>query len=93
MTEILFFLSFAFIVIIFISRHKIVDYCSDSLNIRIESEVIVYILTVLLIILIFVGMFHEDPKEKYSKISENYDQMRTVPEKKPHRYFDINTYD
>jgi len=93
MNEILFILAFAFIVVIFVSRHKIVDYLSDNLNIRVESEVIVYILTILIIILVFTGMLFDNTKEKYKDISENYDKMKTIPEKKPHRYFDVNTYD
>jgi len=93
MDELLFAISFAFLVLVFFKRQKIVNYCSTNLDIRIGSEVIVYILTFLFIILILVGMLLDNTKEKYSEISENYHNLNPIDDKKPHRYFDVNTYD
>ena len=93
MNELLFAIAFALIIFIFVTRHKIVDYFSYNLNIRIESEVIVYILTVFVIMLVLAGMLLDNTKEKYSGISENYDKMKTPANERPHRYFDINTYE
>lgn len=93
MNEVLFGLSIAFIAIVFISRHKIVDYFSYNLNIRIESEVIVYFLTILLICVVLAGMLLDNTKEKYSQISQDYENLKPKEDKRPHRYFDVNTYD
>lgn len=93
MHELLFAISFAILVLVFIKRQKIVNYFSTNLDIRIGSEVIVYILTVFFIILILAGMLLDNTKEKYSEISDNYKNLNPVDDKKPHRYFDVNTYD
>jgi uncharacterized membrane protein len=93
MNELLFAIAFALIILVFVKRRKIADYFSYQLNIRIETEVIVYILTVFVLMLVFAGMLLDNTKEKYSDISENYDKMKGQPDKKPHRYFDVNTYD
>lgn len=92
MNEFIFAIALALIILVFVTRHKIVDYFSYNLNIRVESEVIVYILSVLLILLVLAGMLLDNTKEKYSEISENYDKMKGKPDERPHRYFDVNTY-
>ena len=94
MNELIFAVSFAILVTLFLKRHKIVNYLDYNFNIRIESEILVYILTFFFIVMIIAGMLLDDTKEKYSNISQSYDKMK--PQKndnRPHRYFDVNTYD
>jgi len=91
MNELLFFSSFIILSVIFFSRHKIVEYLFEELDISIESEIIVYILSILFIAMILMGMLLDNTKEKYSEISQNYDKLRPKQDDgKPHRYFDIN---
>ena len=94
MNELIFGVSFIILVVLFLRRHKIVNYLSYNFNIRIESEILVYILTFFFIVLIIAGMLLDNTKEKYSHISQNYDNMKPKQDdKRPHRYFDVNTYD
>ncbi|MEA2017207.1 MAG: hypothetical protein U9N59_02055 [Campylobacterota bacterium] len=97
MNELMFVVSLAVLITIFFSRHKIVEYLDEQFYIQLDSEIIVYILTVLFIAVIAAGMLLDDTKAKYSNISENYDKMRpkgpSEADKRPHRYFDVNTYD
>ena len=97
MNGVFFIVSLVILTTILISRHKIVEYLDEQFYIQIQSEIIVYILTVLFIAVIAGGMLLDDTKAKYSKISENYDKMRpkgpSESDGRPHRYFDINTYD
>ncbi|MGB3750523.1 MAG: hypothetical protein WA945_03070 [Arcobacteraceae bacterium] len=93
MNELIFAISFAFLLLVFLKRQKIVNFLSSNFDIRIGSEVLVYVLTFFFIILIMAGMLLDNTKEKYSQISENYDNLKTKEEKRPHRYFDVNTYD
>jgi len=64
-----------------------------SYYLLLSSEIIVYIVTALIVTLILAGMLLDNTKEKYSQISENYDNLKTKDDKRPHRYFDVNTYD
>lgn len=94
MNELIFGVSFAILVTVFLKRHKIVNYLDYNFNIRIRSEVLVYILTFFFIALIMAGMLLDNTKEKYSHISQSYDSFKPKKDdKKPHRYFDVNTYD
>ena len=97
MNEVIFVISLVVLTTILVSRHKIVEYLDEQFYIQLESEIIVYILTILFAVVIAAGMLLDDTKAKYSKISENYDKMRpkapSESDKRPHRYFDINTYD
>ena len=97
MNEVVFFISLIVMSIIFFSRHKIVEYFDEQFYIQIPSEIIVYILTVLFIGVMAGGMLLDNTKSKYSEISENYNNMRpkgkSEADNRPHRYFDINTYD
>ena len=97
MNEVIFIVSLAILTIILVSRHKIVEYLDEQFYIRVQSEVIVYILTIFFIAVIAAGMLLDDTKEKYSQISKNYDKMKpkgpSESDERPHRYFDINTYD
>ncbi len=94
MNELIFAVSFAILVTVFIQRHKIVNYFDYNLNIRIQSEILVYILTFFFIVMIIAGMLLDNTKEKYSKISKSYDSFKPKKDDgRPHRYFDVNTYD
>jgi cytochrome b subunit of formate dehydrogenase len=93
MNELIFAISFAILVTIFMKRHKIVDYLSYNFDIRIGSEIIVYILTFLFVALILSGMLLDNTKEKYSKISQGYQNLKPKEDSRPHKYFDVNTYD
>ncbi|GEM_PF-2101223 len=90
MNEILFFGTIAILIFTFLSRDKIVEYLFENFDIEIGTEVIVYIVSILFIIVIIMGMLMDDTKEKYGQISENYDKLRPKVENKPHRYFDID---
>lgn len=93
MNELIFAVSFAILVTVFIKRQKIVNYLDYNFSIRIQSEVLVYILAFFFIIMIMAGMLLDDTKAKYSHISESYDKFKpTKDDKRPHRYFDVNTY-
>ena len=94
MFELIFGVSFIILVTLFIKRHKIVNYLNYNFGTNIESEIIVYILTFFFVIMIILGMLLDDTKEKYSNISQSYDKLRpNQNDQRPHRYFDINTYD
>jgi len=94
MNELIFAICFAILLTAFLKRHKIVNYLDYNFNIRIESEILVYILTFFFIVMIIAGMLLDNTKEKYSHISQNYDNMKPKKDDgRPHRYFDVNTYD
>jgi hypothetical protein len=97
MNGIIFIVSLVILTTLLLSRHKIVDYLDEHFYITIQSEIIVYILTVLFIGVIAAGMLLDNTKSKYSNISQNYDKLRpqfnNSKANRPHRYFDINTYD
>ncbi len=90
MNEIVFFLSLVILIVVFLYRHKFVDYLDERFYIRIRSEVIVYILSALFVAVIMMGMLMDDTKGNYSKISKNYDNLRPKVDDQPHRYFDID---
>jgi len=93
MNELIFGICFVILATLFIQRQKIVNFLSYNLNIMIESKTLIYILSFFFVILIIIGMLFADTKEKYNVISENYDNLRpNQKDKRPHRYFDVNTY-
>lgn len=94
MNELMFAISFAILLTIFLKRHSIVNYIDYNFNIRIPSEVLVYILTILFIALIMAGMLLDNTKEKFGHISQSYENLKpSKDDNRPHRYFDVNTYD
>jgi len=93
MNELIFVISSASLVTALIKRDKIINYLSYNFNIRIGSEVLVSILAFFFIIVIIAGMLLDDTKEKYNKISQEYDNLKPKSDDRPHRYFDVNTYD
>lgn len=93
MNELIFGISFLILAGLFIQRHKIVNFLSYNLNVTIEIKTFTYILSFFLIILVIAGILFTETKEKYSGISESYENLRpNQHDKRPHRYFDINTY-
>jgi len=93
MNELLFAISFIVIVFIFLKRHSIVEYLNYNIGTNLSSEIIVYILTVLFIILILAGMLLDNTKSKFNQISQDYENLKPQDSKRPHRYFDVNTYE
>jgi len=93
MNELIFGISFIILLTLFIKRHNIVNFLSYNLNITIESKTLTYILSFFFVILIIMGMLFTDTKEKYSGISQSYEKMMpSQKNQRPHRYFDVNTY-
>ncbi len=93
MNELLFAISFSILLFVFLKRHSIVEYCNFNFATNLTSEIIVYILTVLFIALIMAGMLLDNTKQKFSDISQSYENFKPKDESRPHRYFDVNTYD
>ncbi|MEA2050175.1 MAG: hypothetical protein U9O56_05540 [Campylobacterota bacterium] len=74
-------------------RHKIVLFLNNNFEPKnkIQSEWIVYILTIFFIAVISVGMLMYGTKDKYSDISDGFEEYRTkAQEKKGGGIFDIN---
>ncbi len=92
MEETSFVLSLVTLVIILLLRKRLTAFLNESLTLsyKIQSEWIVYILTILFMIVIGVGMLMDDTKKKYANISESFEKVRTMPDDKPHPWFDIN---
>jgi len=93
MKELLFFAFLAIIIIIFFKRVKVLDFLLYNFNISISNNTLLVILTFFLTLLLVAGMLFDNTKEKYGNISENYDNLKPKEDKRPHRYFDVNTYD
>ena len=92
MTGSLFTFSLLFLLTIFFLRHKIVNFINSSfeLEYKIQSEWIVYILTILFIVVISAGMLLDNTKEKYANISDGFEKIRSKNDEQPMRFFDIN---
>jgi uncharacterized membrane protein len=88
--ELLFFLSLVILVIVLLSRHKIVEYLDENYYIEIQSEQIVYVLSFLFMTLIITGMLYDGTNEKYNQISQNYNNMRPKVDNSSLSIFDIN---
>ncbi|MEA3315886.1 MAG: hypothetical protein U9Q30_08535 [Campylobacterota bacterium] len=94
MTIISFLLSLAILVIVFIIRKEIVTILNKKFNLKIESEIIVYIISIFFIIIIGVGMLTDGTKEKYSDIGAGIENLGPKDDEnsRPHPMFDIDTY-
>ena len=92
MNAVIFAISLFIIAVVFLSRHNIVLYFRYNYGKKIESEWIVYVCFALFVVVIMSAMLLDNTKEKYAQISESYQKMRPDNTKRPHRYFDINTY-
>jgi len=94
MTIISFLLSLSILVIIFIMRKEIVAIINTKFNLKIETEIIVYIISFLFIIIIGVAMLMDGTKDKYSHIGAGIENLGPKDDEssRPHPMFDINTY-
>lgn len=93
MNEILFFTSLILLILGFFKREKISSFFLYNLNLKISVNAIMVILTILFVALITAGMLLDNTKEKYGHISNGYDGFKPKDDDRPHRYFDVNTYD
>ncbi|MEA3383607.1 MAG: hypothetical protein U9Q20_02885 [Campylobacterota bacterium] len=92
MTENSFILSLTILLIIFFMRNKITSAINENFNFKykIQSEWIVYILTIFFIAVISAGMLLDDTKNKYSDISNSFENIRTQINEKPKSIFDFD---
>ena len=94
MNGLMFFLSFTIIVILFLKREQILNFFDYKLGISINSNIFIGILAICLAVLLSAGVLLDNTKEKYKHISDSYNSFK--PQKddnRPHKYFDVNTYD
>jgi len=92
MSNTLFVVILSLLAIIFVSRNKIAGALKYYLGVVIKPSTIMTVVTVVLTVVLVISMVFSDTKEHYSKISDNYESLQPAGDKKPHRYFDINTY-
>jgi hypothetical protein len=84
--EFLFYAILLLLLVIF--KAKIVDLVFDIFTIEIKERVIVYLSGVLLLVLLVMGIFfNEGP----GILSLSFKDIEPTNNKKPHRYFDIET--
>jgi len=76
------------ILAIFILRNKIVDLIFDIFTIEIETKIISYISAAAMTILMVVGIFFNQGP---GTLSTSFNNLEPSTNKKPHRYFDIQT--
>ncbi|PIF04511.1 MAG: hypothetical protein CSA86_01630 [Arcobacter sp.] len=94
MNELMYGVGFILLALTYLQRDKIVDYLNYNFSIRMQSKTLAYILTFLLIIMVISGMLLNNTSEKFSGISKSYENLNpNNEENRPHRYFDVNTYD
>ena len=92
MTGLVFSISIAIILAIFLLRFKITTFINESFDFKFQSEWIVYILSIVFIIIISMGMLMDETKDKYSDVSEGFKNLKPKQDDKPNPVFDINTY-
>ena len=87
-----FILSLTVLLLIFFMRQKLTQFLNENFTFKnkIQSEWIVYILSILFIIVISMGMLLDNTKDKYADISDSFEKIRSQADTKPHRWFDIN---
>ncbi len=92
MTENSFILSLTILLIVFLMRHRLTLFLNESFEFKskIQSEWIVYILTILFIAVISIGMLMDDTKNKYSDISDSFEEYRLKVQNKSGGLFNIN---
>jgi uncharacterized membrane protein len=88
--ELIFFSSLVILITVLLTRHKIVEYLDENYYIEIQSEQIVYIITLLFMILVIAGMLFDGTSEKFNDISQSYNNMRPKVDNAPRSIFDIN---
>ncbi|HIP13635.1 MAG TPA: hypothetical protein EYG73_13085 [Arcobacter sp.] len=93
MTKSTFFLLLVLLAVVFAFRDKILGY--DKQTSSMFKSVINYIFAFALVVLIVLGfLIVPNTKTTFSNTSDAYNDMRESPaNKRPHKYFDINTYE
>jgi len=92
MNELLFFLINGILIYMLLKRDSIRHSLQHNLGISVSNDIIIYFVSFMFVVVFVLGMLFDNTKEKFSNISENYDNMIPKEDKRPHRYFDINTY-
>jgi uncharacterized membrane protein len=94
MTPSVFFISLTILFIVLLIRKKIADFLNETLPFpfEIKTEWIVYLLLFLLSILLILGMIMGVSDNPFGKVTVGggIETMGESPDRKPHRYFDIN---
>ena len=94
MNGLIFFLNFAALVVLFLKREAILNFFEYKLGININSNIYIGLLAILLAMLLSAGMLLDNTKEKYKHISDGYNGFKPPKaDNRPHKYFDVNTYD
>ena len=93
MTVVSFLLSLTILLIIFIVRQEIVNIINMKFNTKLETQTIVYIISVVFIIIITLGMLMGGTEKKFGNIGSGIENLNKQDENaRPHPMFDINTY-
>ncbi len=92
MTPMLFVSSLVVLLVIFFLRDKTSNIINDKLNLsfKFQSEWIVYLVSILLIITISLGMLLDTQTE--GALSKGFSSMEPSAKQRPNPLFDINTY-
>jgi len=93
MTKSTFFILLVLLAVIFAFRDKILGYNKQTTSVF--KSTVNYIFAFIFVVLIVLGfLLTPNTKTTFSNTSDAYNDMRESPaNKRPHRYFDINTYD
>ena len=92
MKELLFFGTCALLIYLLFKRDKVRHSLLHYFGLEIQNSTIITFVALMFVVVFVLGMLFDDTKDKYSNISDNYDNMIPKEDKRPHRYFDINTY-
>jgi len=95
MNDIVFFILLALFIFMLIQKEKVSLFLFDTIGVNFQPKTILSISIALIVVLMTYGILFDDTKDKYSNISDSYNQMRpNVPSQeeknKPHRFFDID---
>lgn len=93
--DVVFFILLLIFILILIQRDSLSSFLFEKLDIYISPKALLYIATILLVILMTLGILFDNTKEKFSNISDSYNQMRpnattSETKNKPHKWFDID---
>jgi hypothetical protein len=84
-----FMIAFVIIILLYSLRFRITTFLDDKFYIIIKPQWISYVMGVILFVTAIFGIFfNEGPGE----VSRGFGSMEPASNKKPHKYFDINTY-
>jgi len=81
---------FVIIILIYSLRFRFVSFLDDKFYIIVKPQIIGYIMGMLLFALTIFGVFfNEGP----GQLSSGFGSLEPKTNQRPHKYFDINTYD